>query len=86
MVTQLNRAALSVVSNIAEGSSRTSPKDQAHFIQVSYSSLMEVACQLIIARDLGYPEESVYDELRKKIEEISNKLNALRKYQIGKEC
>jgi four helix bundle protein len=44
LTSQLQRAAVSVMSNIAEGSARTSRKDQAHFSQLAYSSLMEAAC------------------------------------------
>ena len=84
LVSQLTRASVSVASNIAEGTSRTGFRDQAHFTQLSYSSLMEVANQLIIANELGFIKENTYLELRIKIEEISNKLNALRKYQLSK--
>lgn len=45
---QLRRAVISVPSNIAEGNSRTSIKEQIHFIEIAYGSLMEVYCQLII--------------------------------------
>lgn len=51
---QLRRAVISVPSNIAEGSGRTSAKDQAHFIEMAYGSLMEVECQIDIAYDLSY--------------------------------
>ena len=51
---QLRRAAVSIVSNLAEGSARTSYKDKAHFSQIAYSSLIEVLNQLIIANDLGF--------------------------------
>jgi len=77
LVSQLNRAAISVASNIAEGSSRKSRKDKAHFIQIAYSSLMEVASQLLIAKELGFVQEDNHKDLRLKICEISNKLNAL---------
>jgi len=56
---QLIRAAVSVVSNIAEGTSRMGSKEQARFTQISYGSMMEVACQLIIARDMGYIAEEL---------------------------
>ena len=46
---QLRRTEISVSSNLAEGSGRTSAKDQAHFIEMSYGSLMEVDCQIEIA-------------------------------------
>jgi len=81
---QINRASVSVASNIAEGSSRTSKKDPAHFTQIAYGSLMEVACQIIIAHDLGYITKEDYENLRDRIEAISNKLSALRKYQLGR--
>jgi four helix bundle protein len=60
LVSQMNRAAVSVMSNIAEGSSRTSRKDQAHFSQMAYSSLMEVACQLQLALELKYCNSQAY--------------------------
>lgn len=84
LVSQINRASVSIASNISEGSSRTSNKDQTHFTQIAYSSLMEVICQLIISKDLGYISENVYLSLRKKAEKISNKLNSLRKSQINR--
>ena len=52
LTSQLNRAAVSVAANLAEGSSRTSRKDQAHFSQLAYSSLMEVASLIILSVDL----------------------------------
>jgi len=80
---QLRRAALSVSSNIAEGSSRFSEKDRAHFSVIAFSSLMEVLNQLIIATDLEYLSEVRLNEFRNKISEIGNKLNALRKSQLN---
>jgi four helix bundle protein len=79
IVSQLQRAAVSVSSNIAEGSSRTSGKDQGYFLQMAYSSLMECLSQLILAYDLEFINESELIETREKIEEISNLLNAYRK-------
>ena len=80
---QINRAAISVASNIAEGSSRKSGKDKAHFYQIAYSSLMETASQLIIIKELGFVEEEIYSALRLKVNEISNKLNALYNSQLN---
>ncbi len=74
---QLRRAGVSVVSNIAEGSARKNKRDQGHFYQMAYSSLMEVACQLILAVDLDFIDASMHEELKLKISEVSNKLNAL---------
>lgn len=84
LVSQINRASVSVASNLAEGTSRVSYKDQAHFSQLAYSSLMEVMCQLIIAKELNMIDENNYQNLRDKAEEISNKINSLRRYQLNK--
>ena len=84
IVSQLRRAAISISSNLAEGSSRISNKDKAHFTQISFGSLMEILCQLIISKELDYIDENQLFKQREKIEEISNKLNALRNYQLNK--
>jgi four helix bundle protein len=84
LVDQLKRAAISISSNIAEGSSRFSSKDQAHFTNLAYSSLMEVLNQLYISVDLGYLSEGEFINLKSRISELSNQLNALRKSQFNK--
>lgn len=84
LTNQLRRAALSVASNIAEGSSRKSFKDQAHFYQIAYGSLLEVLNQLLISFELTFVSEEELDTCRLKIESISNKLNALRTSILNK--
>jgi four helix bundle protein len=84
LVNQIRRAALSVASNLAEGSSRNSPKDKANFYQISFSSLMEVLCQIIVAGDLGFINEQQLLDIRIEIDEIANKINALRKHQLNR--
>jgi four helix bundle protein len=78
LISQLNRAVVSVASNLAEGSSRTSYKDQAHLTQMAFSSLMEVACQMTLAEDLGMVMAESHEQVRGQIEELSRRLNALR--------
>ncbi|MDR0582037.1 MAG: four helix bundle protein, partial [Prevotellaceae bacterium] len=58
--------------------SRSSLKEQIRFIEIAYGSLMEVYCQLLMAKDLEYINETQLTQLRTAIDEISNKLNALR--------
>ena len=82
LTSQINRAAVSVVANLAEGSSRTSRKDQAHFSQIAYGSLMELACLLVISVDLGYVSALDEAKLRTVIEAVSRQLNALRVTQL----
>jgi four helix bundle protein len=76
---QIQRAAVSVVSNIAEGVSRFSPKEQIRFIEVAYGSLTEVYCQLMIAMDLNYINKDKLERLKPSILKISNQLNALKR-------
>jgi four helix bundle protein len=76
---QIQRAAVSVVSNIAEGVSRFSPKEQIRFIEVAYGSLTEVYCQLMIAMDLNYIDKDKLERLKPSILKISNQLNALKR-------
>ena len=81
LTSQINRAVISIASNLAEGSSRISKKDQAYFSQLAYSSLMEVVCQLNIGMDLDFLKKEEYVVLRQKIIVLSNKINALHRSQ-----
>src|SRR5207244_689769 len=81
LVSQCNRAAISVAANLAEGSSRRSRKDQAHFSEIAYGSLMELACLLILSRDLGILPDASEQDLRSSIEQLSPQLNALHRSQ-----
>lgn len=60
---QLRRAAVSVSSNIAEGFSRSTKPDKIHFNIIAKGSLTEVQSQLLIARDVGYLEDSSFKML-----------------------
>ncbi len=79
VVSQINRAAISVTANIAEGSSRIGKKDQSRFYVMAYSSLLELTSHLIITKELGFIKDDELKDLRIQISEISNKLNALNK-------
>ncbi|MFZ1535454.1 MAG: four helix bundle protein [Chitinophagaceae bacterium] len=84
LISQLRRAAVSVVSNLAEGSARKSAKDQAHFYQMAYSSLIEVLNQLIISNDLLFLDNDKLSEGRILIENLTSKVTALRNAQLNK--
>ena len=54
LISQLRRATVSISSNLAEGTSRKTNKDKAHFTTISFSSAMEVLNQLIISKELDF--------------------------------
>jgi four helix bundle protein len=77
LINQLRRAAVSVPSNIAEGSGRESYGEQHQFYNISLGSLMEVMCQLEIANELDYVEQPLFNELEEKIIFIHKMLKAM---------
>jgi four helix bundle protein len=83
LTSKTNRAAISVAANLAEGASRTSRRDQAHFSQIAYGSLMELACLLIVAVDLEFLPSDRESILRAEMELVSPQLNALRASQVS---
>lgn len=74
---QLRRAIVSVPSNLAEGSDRISLKEQIHFIEISYGSLMEAYNQLILATDLNYIDEQSLEKLKPSIDTVARLINGL---------
>lgn len=79
---QLRRAAVSVASNIAEGTGRVSKKEKVHFIEIANGSLMEVICQISLAIDLGMAEDTDMDEIRPLAEELARQLSAYRRSML----
>lgn len=63
LVDQMQRAAVSIVSNIAEGFSRESYKEKVQFYSVARGSTTELQSQLLIARDLHYLAPGVFKEI-----------------------
>ena len=72
---QVKRCAVSVPSNIAEGSGRNSPKEFVQFLYIALGSINELETQLIIAKEIGYLKD--IEEIRNKILEIKKMLNSL---------
>ena len=80
---QLRRAVISVPSNMAEWSGRTSSKDQAHFFEMAFGSLMEVNCQIDIAYDLGYITKEEVERVEQHVKAIAALLSGLRRKLLG---
>ena len=78
LVSQLRRAAVSVPSNIAEGSKRQGRSDFAHFLNIAEGSLAEAEYLLTLVVDLGYVPQATAAPLLADIDEIAGMLYALR--------
>jgi four helix bundle protein len=78
LTSQLRRAAVSISSNIAEGSSRASRKDFARFVEIAYGSLMEVVSQLQIAKRRTFLNNRAFDELYESADELARLLSGLK--------
>ena len=81
LTSQGNRAAISIAANLAESSSRQSRKDQAHFSEIVYGSLMELACLLVLRRDVAILTVESERDMRGSIDQFSSQLNALHRSQ-----
>jgi four helix bundle protein len=77
MTPQVTRAAISISSNIAEGSGRNSDKDFAHFLELAYGSLMETASILYLALDESYVAEGELDPLFERLETLAKRIASL---------
>jgi four helix bundle protein len=82
LISQMRRAAISICSNIAEGTARRTKKDQAHFSTQAYSSLMELLNQIILSEELGFLESEGYKGLRTQVHEVAILLSKLRQAQL----
>ena len=74
---QLQRAAVSISSNIAEGAAKPSNAEFAHYLDTALGSSYEVETQLLIARQVGYIDNEKYNELYNGIIEIEKQLAGL---------
>ncbi len=78
LTNQLRRAAVSVSSNIAEGSSRSSKVDFARFIEIGTGSVFELVSQIFIARRQGFINQETFQKLYCDAQEIGRMLSGLR--------
>lgn len=83
LVSQLRRAATSILLNIAEGSDRKSDAEFKRFLRMSLTSLEEVISGLYISIDQSFIGEEEFDNLYEKANELAAKLNALIKSLCG---
>lgn len=74
---QLQRAAVSIPSNIAEGSAKPSDVEFAHFLDIALGSSYEVETQLLISNKIGYIDQTVYSELHSMVVDLERQLFGL---------
>jgi len=82
LISQMRRCAISISSNIAEGTGRHSAKDKARFTEIAYGSALELLNQVILSNDLEFVSDKNYQEIRENISEITAMLDALYKAQL----
>lgn len=66
LTSQMRRCAVSISSNIAEGTGRHTAKDKARFTEIAYGSVLELLNQSILSNDLEFLSEEEYKILEKK--------------------
>lgn len=74
---QLQRAAVSISSNIAEGAAKPSDVEFAHFLDTSLGSAFEVETQLQISRNIGYIDDDLYNNLLADVNDIEKQISGL---------
>ncbi len=77
LTNQMRRAAISTPSNIAEGCGRGSDAELSRFSQIAMGSSSELEYQVLLAKDLKYLSNDVYDDLSNKVVEVKKMLTSL---------
>lgn len=84
LTAQLNRSAVSVPSNIAEGAGRESKKEFSQFLSISMGSCFEAETQLILANKIGFISVEETDNLLQASDEIQRIIVGLKKSLLAK--
>jgi len=82
---QIHSAAVSIMSNIAEGFSRRSTKEFVQFLFIAKGSAAEVQSQLYVALDQGYINEEKFNELYTKSDEVARLISGFIRYLLNKD-
>ncbi|HIH37374.1 four helix bundle protein [Candidatus Woesearchaeota archaeon] len=79
-VSQINRASTSIPANIAEGTTKPTPKEFLYFLTIAYGSGKELEVLLSLAKDIGYIKEDRYLFLKEKLDELNAKMYKFIRY------
>ena len=77
LTSQMLRCAISITSNIAEGFTRMGKQEKRQFYYTAKASLTELQNQLLIAKDVGYVNQKVFNEIAEQTIKISKLLNGI---------
>ena len=77
LTSQIQRAAVSIPTNIAEGWGRGKTGEYVQFLRIARGSLMELETQLIISQRLNYIDQNTLSQFEENIEKIGKMINAL---------
>lgn len=78
LTNQMRRASVSISSNIAEGSSRSSDREYARFVEIAYGSVMEIVSQLYIAQRRQFINEERFKAIYQLCDDVARMLSGLR--------
>lgn len=81
---QIRRSAISIPSNIAEGTGRFSNKEKVRFLDIAHGSLYEVLCQMRISNKAGYIHDDDLNNIRIQATRIAKMLGGLRRSYLNK--
>ncbi|MCE5178801.1 MAG: four helix bundle protein [Porphyromonadaceae bacterium] len=75
---QMQRAVISIPTNIAEGSAKSSNKDFSRFLEIALGSSYELETELLISLRLSYVTQEVFEQFQKRITEVQRMINGLK--------
>jgi len=86
LVSQMRRAVVAILSNIAEGSGRRSRKEYRHFFAIAYGSALELETQLLLSRELSFAKKEEFRASEALLEEVLKMLNSMTKKLYNKKA
>ena len=84
LTSQIRRCSVSIASNIAEGC-RGSNKELVHFLNITLGSSFELETQLVIAHNLGYLEDDIFNTTLERLNILQKRINAFRAHILSQE-